>query len=68
MAGKRWRFLPESAIFFPVNNFPAMTLCTLFLICSINVLNYLFEQNNTNCATEGSIFEKIKPLQKLRIK
>ena len=81
MAGKKWRFWPKSAIFFPVNNsiiFPAitknppiqlcgflgayvMTLCTLLLICSINIVNYLFEQympNNTNCATKGSIFDK----------
>ena len=38
-----------------------MTLCTLLLICLINILNYLFEQympNYTNCATKGSIFEK----------
>ena len=24
MAGKKWRFWPKSAIFFPVNNFPAI--------------------------------------------
>ena len=24
MAGKKWRFWPKPAIFFPVNNFPAI--------------------------------------------
>ena len=40
-----------------------MTLCTLLLICPINIFNYLFEQyvpNYTNCETEASIFEKIE--------
>ena len=60
MAGKKWRFWPKSAIFFPVKNFPAiikptdsafgflgvwvMKLCTLLSICSINIFNFIFEQ------------------------
>ena len=58
MAGKKWRFWPQSAIFFPVNNFSrhdktcrlsflgfwVMKLCTLLFISSINTFNYLFEQ------------------------
>ena len=63
MAGKKWRFWPESAIFFLVNNFPrhnktrrlsllgfwgGMDHDTLLLICSINIFNYLFEQYMPN--------------------
>ena len=61
MAGKKWRFWPKSAIFFPVNNFPAikkpqtqlfgflggMGHDILLLICPINIFNYLFLLNGS---------------------
>ena len=53
MAGKKWRFWPKSAIFFPVNNFPA-------IIKKTRLLSFLgfWGYGYTNCATKGSIFEK----------